>query len=273
MTHARATIRTMGLGLCVLALGACTATSPKPAETTQNGRPPGYLAEPTQLTMAEVLPAAPQAGSVRYEADREVFRQTRKLEGSPRWALATSDVKTDIPDMLQDFSCSVGVSLDSARLPRLTQVLKRVEVDTDRITGPAKKTNQRLRPFLIDEGNICQAKDRLKNSFDYPSGHSTWGWTVGTVLSELAPDRITPIMLRARSYAESRVVCGAHNLSAIQMGMLNGATIMMRVQMEPAYQADIAAAKKELDAVRASSAPMPEGQCKAERALITPVPY
>lgn len=272
MRHALRKAGVMGLGGCVLVFCGCTTTPPTPV-APDNARPAGYLADPTALRMAEVLPAAPQPGSVRYEADRDVFRQTRKLEGSPRWALATSDVKTDVPDMLHDFSCAVGVSLDGTQLPKLTAILKKVEVDADRVTGPAKKINQRQRPFLIDEGAICQSKDRLKNSFDYPSGHSTWGWVVGTVLTGLAPDRATPIMQRARGYAESRVVCGAHNLSAIQMGMLNGAAIMMRVQMEPAYQADLAAAKKELDAARAAAPALSEGQCKAERELIGPVPY
>lgn len=272
MKHVSGGIRALELGLCALALAACASTAPSPV-TTPNAKPTGYLADATTLRMAEVLPAAPLAGSVRYEADREVFRQTRKLEGSARWELATSDVKTDVPHMLHNFSCAVGVQLDDAQLPKVTAVLKNVEADGDHVTGPAKKINQRLRPFLIDEGAVCQSKDRLKNSFDYPSGHSTWGWMVGSVLAELAPDRATPIMQRSRSYAESRVVCGAHNLSAIQMGMLNGATIMMRLQVEPTFQSDMAAAKKELAAVRAAAAPMPEGQCKAERELIGPVPY
>lgn len=269
MLDPRRNVRVLAPVALALLLGAC-GTQPA---TTATAKPKGYLDDPTTLRMAEVLPAAPQAGSVRYEADRDVFRQTRKLEGSPRWALATSDVKTDVPHMLQDFSCAAGVSLDSERLPKLTALLKNIEADGDHVTGPAKKINQRQRPFLIDEGEVCQSKASLANSFDYPSGHSTWGWMVGTVLTDLMPERATPIMQRARGYAESRVVCGAHNLSAIQMGMLNGATIMSRVQMQPAYRADLAAAKRELDAMRASAPPLDGGQCAAERALVEKVPY
>ncbi|WP_266171005.1 acid phosphatase [Dyella subtropica] len=256
-----------------LALAGC-ATAPQtqtPMAATTESK--GYLAEPIALHMAEVLAPAPQPGSARYEADRQVFRATRKLEGTPRWTLATSDVNLEVPDMLRDFSCAMGASLDASRLSRLTAMLKKVDADGVSITEPAKKANHRQRPFLIDEGAVCQSKEKLARSFDYPSGHSTWGWTVGLILSELAPDRANEVLLRARSFADSRVVCGAHNLSAIQAGQINGSAIVARLHAEPAFEADMAAARKELDALRASDVSLPGAQCAAEHALIVDAPY
>ncbi|NII72729.1 acid phosphatase (class A) [Dyella sp. SG562] len=258
--------------LFAAALAGCAAPAAKtPMPAAQAAK--GYLADPAALHMAEVLPAAPKAGSARYEADRQVFRDTRKLEGTPRWALATSDVNLEVPDMLRDFSCAMGVTMDPARLPRLAALLKRVDEDGVRVTDPAKQANQRQRPFLIDEGAVCQSKDRLRRSFDYPSGHATWGWTVGLILTELAPDRANDVLLRARSFADSRVVCGAHNLSAIQAGQINGSAIVARLHAEPAFQADMAAAREELAALRAAGTPVDGGQCAAEHALIEQAPY
>jgi acid phosphatase (class A) len=225
------------------------------------------------LQTAVLLPAAPKAGSPRYEADRQVFRDTRQLEGSPRWVLAQHDVDYATPTLLADFSCAMGVSLEAARLPQLTALIDQASVAADASTAPAKKANQRQRPFLIDPGVTCQSTEPLVHSFDYPSGHATRGWAVGLVLTELAPDRATDLLLRARSYADSRVVCGVHNLSAIQAGTMNGAAVVATLHASPAFQAQLAAARKELADYRQVAASNAGPQCGAERALITPTPY
>lgn len=268
----QASCRYLVFAVAVL-LAGCATTSPTPSPMPAATEGKGYLAEPVALHMAQVLPPAPQPGSARYEADRQVFRATRRLEGTPRWTLATTDVNLEVPDMLRDFSCAMGMPLDASRLPRLAAMLKKVDTDGVSITEPAKKANHRQRPFLIDEGAVCQSKEKLARSFDYPSGHATWGWTVGLILAELAPDRADDVLLRARSFADSRVVCGAHNLSAIQAGQINGSAIVARLHAEPVFRTDMEAAKKELDALRVSSAPMPRAQCAAERELIVDVPY
>jgi len=261
------------LSCLAFVLAGCATAPQAPTPTAATTENKGYLTEPVALHMAEVLAAAPRPGSARYEADRQVFRTTRKLEGTPRWALAINDVNLGAPDMLRDFSCAMNASLDASRLPRLTTLLKKVDADGVGITEVVKKANHRQRPFLIDEGAVCQSKEKLARSFDYPSGHATWGWTVGLILSELAPDRATDLLRRARSFADSRVVCGAHNLSAIQAGQINASAIVVRLHAEPAFEADMVTARKELDALRASSVAMPGAQCAEERALIADAPY
>ena len=43
-----------------------------------------------------------------------------------------------------------------------------------------------------------------------------WGWTVGLIMAEVAPDRATEILARARAFGEGRLVCGVHTLSALR---------------------------------------------------------
>lgn len=231
----------------------------------------GYLA-PGEFDVTSVLEPAPRPGDPRYETDRIIFRETRALQGTPRWALATSDVETDIPSMLRNFSCAIGVELTPERTPHLITVLRRAGIDTAHQTRIAKETYQRARPYTIDSGPICQSKDRLFDKKanhptpDYPSGHTTWGWTWALVLVSIAPDRAQQIMERGRAYGDSRFVCGAHNESAVEAGMLSASATMALVATKPDYQHELAAARAEISALRAS-APAPQN-CAIESALV-----
>ncbi len=255
--------------LALLPLAACAPVQTPVAKTS----PASARSVASSLQTAELLPAAPKAGSPRYEADRQVFLATRKLQDSPRWTLAQQDVDYATPKLMGDFSCAMGVPMDAARLPRLAALVDATSNAADASTSPAKKANQRQRPFLIDPGATCQSTLQLAHSFDYPSGHATRGWAVGLVLAELAPDRATDLLLRSRAFADSRVVCGVHNLSAIEAGAMNGAAVVAVLHASPSFQASLAEAKQELTAYRDSAAAMPAAQCSAEKALIEPTPY
>ncbi|AIF46665.1 hypothetical protein HY57_05010 [Dyella japonica A8] len=250
----------------MLPLAACA-----PVQTPMSKAPPtGAVAT---LQTAELLPAAPRAGSPRYEADRQVFLATRKLEGTSRWTLAQQDVDYATPRLMADFSCAMGAPLDATTLPKLAALVDATSNAADASTGPAKQANQRQRPFLIDPGVTCQSTDRLKTSFDYPSGHATRGWAVGLVLAELAPDRASDLLLRSRAFADSRVVCGVHNLSAVEAGAMNGAAVVAVLHASPSFQGSLADAKRELEAYRAANPVTADVKCAAEKALIEPAPY
>ncbi len=236
-----------------------------PAE--QKARP-SYLA-PGQVNMLEVLPPAPVPGDPRYDADRAMFKMTRKLQGTPRWTMATSDVSWANDIMLRNFSCALGLDVTPEKTPKLMALLQKAGSDTQRETNVAKNFYKRARPFNIDDGEICQPKKELGDSYDYPSGHTTGGWTWALVLADVAPDHASEILARGRAYGESRIVCGAHNASAVEAGRLSATVTMTVVRSTPAYRRDLAEAKAEMAALRkTSAAPSPE-VCKAEASLIS----
>ena len=204
---------------------------------------------------------------------KRASRRCGSLQGSPRWLLAQNDVDYATPRLMADFSCAMGAPLDAAQLPGLAALVDATSRAADASTKPAKNANQRQRPFLIDPGATCQSSLQLAHSFDYPSGHATRGWAVGLVLAELAPDRATDILLRARAFADSRVVCGVHNLSAIEAGAMNGAAVVAVLHASPSFQASLAGARREWESYRANHASDGGEACKAERALIEPTPY
>ena len=244
---------------CVVASSVAAAAADKPK---QGYLPAGFF------DIRAVLPPAPAPGDPRYDADRAIFKITRSLIGSPRWTLATNDVKTGSADLMADFSCAVGISLTPENAPRLKALVETAGRDTGRSSQIAKTHFQRLRPFQIDDGTICQPKEELAGSYDYPSGHTTWGWTWALILAELAPDRASAILARGRAYGESRIVCGAHNASAVQYGYMTAAATLAAVHATTKYQADLTAARTELAALRKTSTAPDSTTCQAEGALV-----
>lgn len=224
------------------------------------------------LDTYKILPPAPVPGTTRYEADRTIYLQTRKLEGTPRWDMAKGDDNSF--GIIKGMSCALGAELTPENAPKTYRMFARVGRDASATTNRPKDIYQRKRPYLIDEGNICIAKsDALAKSPDYPSGHNTWGWAVGLLLSEIAPDRATPIMARARAFGESRLVCGVHNLNSVYMGWANGSMMVAALHGKDAFRKDLEEVRKEVAAVR-KTAPAPDpAKCAAEAELVAQSPY
>jgi len=251
-------------GAVAAASGAALAQQSKPAPT-------GYLGEAAPDTF-KILPPAPTPGTIRYQADRATFLATRSLKDSPRWSLANADA--DEAAIVKDMSCAIGMELTPQAAPMLTKILMTARYDVRHAVNNPKDIYKRQRPYLIDEGDICVAKtDGLAKSPDYPSGHTTWGWAVGLILAELVPDRSTEILARARSFGESRLVCGVHNMSAVEAGRTNGSIVVAGLHGSAQFRTDMDAARKELSALR-KSAKAPDGAaCSAEAELIARSPY
>lgn len=235
--------------------------------------PIGYLGPARWPDAARILPPPPATGSPREAQDQAAYRAMRKLENSPRWALAQNDVPTRVPNMLANFSCAVGAPLTPQNAPRLTGLLSKVGLDSGQQVASVKDVFKRKRPYLIEDGPICVEKSpALADSPDYPSGHVTWGWVVGLILSELAPDRSTPILVRARAFGESRAVCGVHSLSAVEAGRTNGAALNAVLHGDPQFRADLDAARAEMATIRKAAAPLPT-TCAAELELTSKAPF
>ncbi|GAB5349310.1 Major phosphate-irrepressible acid phosphatase [Alteriqipengyuania sp. 357] len=234
--------------LLFLAIGAA---APAGSQTTQDG----YLSPELRPDLVEVLPPPPAPDSARADADRRIYRESRELEGTPRWDLATSDVRGG---MLDHFSCALGARLDEEDVPALHHLIERAGNDR-RVVGDAKRHYQSKRPWLDSDLPICEARtEHLAGNGDYPSGHAAHGQHVAMILAALAPDRVTQLLARGREFGESRWVCGSHTQSAAEAGTLAGAVIFAAEMNSEEFRDDLEAARKELVAARAA-APAPEG--------------
>ena len=250
--------RALVAGLALLVL--CGGSSTRSVRT-----PPSYLPA-AGFSILDVVPPAPVAGDARYEADRAIFAKTRALHGTDRWQLATRDVSEKPADLLRDFSCAAGLQLTPENAPHLTSLLVAAALDTARVNNEAKNRFRRARPFTIDNGPICQPEAEVVNSFDYPSGHTTRGWTWATILAELLPGRAASILARGRAYGESRIVCGVHNASAVEAGRLSASATLSAMRPGKRFQADMAVARHEL--LRLGRGGRSALTCPAEQLLV-----
>ena len=261
--------RVVAIAAAAIMIGAApaTKTAPKPLPAA----PQPYLGASAPDTY-KILPPAPVPGTTRYEADRTIYLETRKLKDTPRWAMAQGDVNS--AGIIKGMSCAVGVELTPQNAPKTTALLFRAARDVSTATNHPKDIYKRQRPYLIDEGPICVDKtDDLAKSPDYPSGHNTWGWTVGLILAELAPDRATEILSRAKAFGESRLVCGVHNLSAVEAGRMNGSIVVAALHGSEEFRKDMDVARKEVAAARkAGPAPDPAA-CAREAEIVAKSPY
>jgi len=227
----------------------------------------GYIGRDS-FNVTSILPAAPVEGSDRYELDRRIFRNTRALQNTTRWDMAVNDVQLDAAHMMADFSCAAGIGLTPEDAPRLTRLLTKASSDTDAESAIAKDHFKRLRPFKIDAGPICEPASDVERTYDYPSGHTTQGWTWATILAELLPERATAILARGRAFGESRIVCGVHNASAVDAGRTSASATLSVIRATQTYRDDFDAARGELRRLKALAAKPDDAQCKTEASLV-----
>ena len=74
------------------------------------------------------------------------------------------------------------------------------------------------------------------------------GYAMAVVLASLVPEKAPAIMARAADYAENRLVCGMHRRRDIQAGQVLGTVVSELLLRKPRFQAEFAAAKRELRA-------------------------
>jgi acid phosphatase (class A) len=225
-----------------------------------------YLAKSAEPNVTMVLSGYPAAGSPEMAKDEAVFKRTRALKDTPRWALAISDASKKPEDVAGDFSCAVGAKLDASTAPHLIAMIARMEKDVAGVSGPAKDKYKRARPYIGNDAPICEERTAEKPNESYPSGHTTTIWSIGLMLAHAVPDRADEILARTRVYAESRVVCGVHWLSDIEAGRVAGAVTYQSLDADPSFRADMDAVKAELAAARANPVAPDKARCEVEAA-------
>jgi acid phosphatase (class A) len=125
-------------------------------------------------------------------------------------------------------------------------------------------------PFVVHNQPMCTPENEAayrKRTNSYPSNNAAIGWVWAMALSELAPDRTVELMRRGAAYGDHRVLCGVHWDTDIVAGRTVGAALYAQLQANDEFRAQAAAARRELQAVRAS-ADRPRPDCTLENEVL-----
>ena len=225
----------------------------------------GYLQPEVLPNSLALLPPPPAAGSTELALDEEVSRKSLALRGTPRWELAAKDAELMFPEAAGTFSCALNAPITEKETPHLYMLLRRTLADAGLSTYTAKNHYKRTRPFVVNKEQTCTPDEEthLMKDGSYPSGHTAIGWAWALILSEISPEQTDAILARGRAFGQSRVVCNVHWQSDVVEGRFVGAAAVARLHADPAFRAEIEAAKAELAAVRAKGL-KPVRDCQAE---------
>ena len=127
---------------------------------------------------------------------------------------------------------------------RPTVFFRRIRHDSHLILEVLKDRYDRPRPYVTDS-SVAITVNRPRNSA-YPSGHTSFGYIVATLLAQMVPEKKEAIFNRAGLYARSRVIGGAHFPTDIAAGEIAGRAIAARLLEDAQFQQDFAQARAEL---------------------------
>lgn len=258
-------------------LTGCQTTPPLPSTSPEvvgevrpgTGYLRGYLDPKTLPNSLALLPKPPADDSAELAADLSIYTSTRALRNTPRWNLAARDANLRFPQAASVFACTMDLPISQEQTPHLNMLLRRTLVDAGMSTYAAKDTYKRQRPFVAKGDSTCAPAEEaaLNKDGSYPSGHAALGWAWSLILSEVDPARTNALLGRGHAFGQSRVICGVHWQSDVNAGREMGAATVASLHSDPTFQAQLAAAKAEVQAVRAKGAHA-IGDCKAEAALL-----
>jgi acid phosphatase (class A) len=248
---------------------AAPAMSPAMAPARSGPAVGGYLPAAAVPSSGALAPTPPAPGSGAMARDEEVSKSALAMHGTPRWEMATNDAVLSFPQAAQTFSCALNLPVSEEKTPKIIALLRRTLVDAGRATSEAKQLYMRTRPFAVNGKPTCtpDREDALRKDGSYPSGHASVGYAFGLVLSEVVPDRTTELVARGRAFGQSRLVCNVHWQSDVLEGQMISSAVVARLNAEPAFRSDVAAARAEAEALRAQGLTSTQN-CASETATL-----
>lgn len=245
----------------LMSLSACQSLSEssgtsltKEIEEIHPGILQGYLSEEEIPDSLKLVAAPPEAGSAAFKLDQKIANKFVTLGNAEREQQATIDADLSFPNATNAFNTVLDIQITEEDTPHLYMILRRSLADAGLSTYGAKNHYQRQRPFMVNGAAICTPQDEadLRKDGSYPSGHTAIGWAWALILIEVFPEKTDAILERGKQFGISRNVCNVHWNSDVVAGRMMGSAAVARLHANAVFQADMSAAKTEIDALRNS---------------------
>ena len=209
------------------------------------------------------LPAPPAAGTPGFAADRAAYVAALAGKDGRAWKRAVSQARVRSPAVAGQIMCAIGARLDPAPTSAFGRLMQRSAITLSQASEQSKAAWNRDRPYVGEKGAVTCDPDANfgTQSPGYPSGHAGIGWMWGLMLSQLAPERTNQLLAWGAELGENRIACRVHYPSDVAAGRMLGAALLARMQGDPAFRADMEAARAEIAAARAGG---PAPDCPAD---------
>ena len=207
-----------------------------------------YMTENELPDAAAYLPAPSKPGEPLFAGDIAYYEWSKALRATDRGRLAREDADDALKKMVQRFEPAVGILISQEKTPNLYRLLSKANRTASNATRKAKNHYNRVRPFVqfSEPSGIPESEESYAGSASYPSGHSTRGWTMALILSELLPDRSQEILRIGYEFGTSRVIVGYHYESDVQAARIAASAAIAVMHSDKVFLKDMKKAKKEL---------------------------
>ncbi len=205
--------------------------------------PAAYLPPGTPDAIALLAPP-PAAGSAEDKFDLEGTYTVYTSATPAEIALGKDENKLTI----FHYAPAIGAWFVPGKFPKTEALFKEVEAEAKAVTDNAKNHWKRPRPYHLDPVRFPHSiEHESPTHYSYPSGHSTRGTVFTLLLAELFPDKREAILAKGRETGWLRVQGGVHYPTDIYAGRVLGQELARDFLRSPEFQADLAAAKAELN--------------------------
>lgn len=241
----------------IVALLTCAAV-PQAASTQEAAKiepPKAYLDTSALPDPRSYLQPPPVPGTAAFAADRFAYESALAGKEGDAWKRAVSQASVSSPAVQQQIQCALGVRLNPASTSSFGKLMRRSALTLGVASEHAKAAWNRDRPYIGEAGAVtCDpGTSSGKQSPGYPSGHAAIGWMWGLMLAELAPERANESLAWGAALGDNRVACRVHYPSDVFAGRAMGAAVLARLHADPAFRADMEAARAEIAAARATA--------------------
>jgi acid phosphatase (class A) len=194
----------------------------------------------SDAALVKLLPPPPCETCEETKAELAELSDLEKTRTVEQVKHAGDDAKRSVARFLE----GAGIPFDAAKLGACDAFFLNRRKDEKEAVDAAKGTFCRLRPFKTAGNSLHPVQDaKPDESFSYPSGHATYGATIGFLLAEMLPEKRSEIYSRINDYAHSRMVAGVHFRSDVEAGKLFGAAIGTSLFAKPGFREEFDAAK------------------------------
>jgi acid phosphatase (class A) len=226
---------------------ACTAAAQAPAiqppETAPRAAPsrqPFYLA-PAEIAFEKILAPPPISPSQAYKDDLQAVLDLQRS----RTDAEAQDARADAETSPFRFADVLGPEFRADKLPLTAKFLRQAASDAGRSTGAVKDHFNRLRPYAASS-EVHPILEKIGASGSYPSGHSTYGHTLGILLSLMVPEKSSELFDRATRYGRNRTVAGMHYPTDVEAGRICAAVVVNALLHNEKFLADLEQSRAEL---------------------------